>query len=47
MTELQRNMTYHGMEIPFLMPLLYYDVQKLYSLEYSDGKSRISLDHAV
>ncbi len=40
-------MTYHGMEIPFPRPLLYYDVQKLYSLEYSDGKSRISLDHAV
>ena len=35
------------MEIPFPRPLLYYDVQKLYSLEYSDGKSRISLDHAV
>ena len=47
LTELQRNMTYHGMEIPFPRPLLYYDVQKLYSLEYSDGKSRISLDHAV
>ena len=47
LTELQRNMTYHGMEIPFPKPLLYYDVQKLYSLEYSDGKSRISLDHAV
>ena len=47
LTELQRNMTYHGMEIPFPKPLLYYDVQKLYSLEYSDGKSRISLDHAI
>ena len=47
LTELQRNMTYHGMEIPVTRPLLYSDVQKLYSLEYSDGKSRISLDHAV
>ena len=47
LTELQRNMTYHGMEIPFPRPLLYYDVQKLYSLEYGDGKSRAALDQAV
>ena len=31
LTELQRNMVYHGMEIPFASPLLFYDVQKLYS----------------
>lgn len=45
--ELQRNMVYHGMEIPFARPLLFYDVQKLYSLLYSDGKTRESLDDAV
>lgn len=47
LTELQRNMMYHGLEIPFEFPLLFYDVQKLYSLQYSDGKTRASLDEAV
>ena len=47
LTELQKNVRYYGMENRFSFPLMYYDVQKLYSLEYSDGKSRISLDHAV
>lgn len=47
LTELQRNMSFHGVEIPFKMPLLFYDVQKLYSLLYSDGKSRESLEMAV
>ena len=45
LTELQRNMVYHGMTIPF--PKLFYDIQKLYSLCYQDGKARISLDEAV
>lgn len=47
LTELQRNMVYHGLEIPFEFPLLFYDVQKLFSLLYSDGKTRASLDEAV
>ena len=47
LTELQRNMVYHGMEIPFASPLLFYDVQKLYSLTFSDGKTREALDEAV
>ena len=47
LTELQRNMVYHGMTIPFPKPFLFYDVQKLYSLCYQDGKARISLDEAV
>lgn len=47
LTELQRNMVYHGLEIPFPAPLLYYDIQKLYCLQYGDGKNRISLDLAV
>lgn len=45
--ELQRNMVYYGLEIPFPMPLLYYDLQKLYSLQYHDGKEKLSLDQAV
>ena len=40
-------MVYHGMTIPFRKPFLFYDVQKLYSLCYQDGKARISLDEAV
>lgn len=45
--ELQRNMAFYGMEIPFKTPFLYYDIQKLYSLLMGDGKQRISLDIAV
>lgn len=47
LTELQRNMVFHGIEIPFPKPLLFYDVQKLYSILYSDGKTRESLEDAV
>ena len=47
LTELQRNMVYHGVTIPFPKPFLFYDIQKLYSLCYQDGKARISLDEAV
>lgn len=47
LTELQRNLTYYGLSNPFKKPLLYYDVQKLYSLLYGDGKDRQSLDIAV
>lgn len=44
LTELQRNMAYYGVDIPFDKPLLYYDVQKLYSLLQGDGKQKQSLD---
>lgn len=47
LTELQRNLAFYGMENPFPRPFLYYDVQKLYSLLYGDGKVRQSLDIAV
>lgn len=47
LTELQRNMAYYGLEISFPVPLLYYDIQKLYCLQHGDGKNRISLDLAV
>lgn len=46
LTELQRNIVYHGMEIPFGWPLLYYDVQKIYALVKGEGQ-RESLDRAV
>ena len=47
LTELQKNVRYYGMENRFPFPLMYYDVQKLYSLQFLDGKSRCSLEAAV
>lgn len=47
LTELQRNMAYYGRPIPFPVPLIYYDVQKLYCLEHGGGKNKPSLDQAV
>lgn len=47
LTELQRNMVYFGVGIPFPMPFLYYDLQKLYSLRYNNGEEKMSLDQAV
>lgn len=47
LTELQRNLAFYEIESPFPMPFLYYDIQKLYSLLYGDGKERQSLDVAV
>ena len=47
LTEMERNIAYYGMEIPFEKPLLYYDIQKLYSLAYGDGRSRAALDQAA
>lgn len=46
LTELQRNMVYHGMDIPFSFPLFYYDLQKIYGLIRGD-KRKDSLDTAV
>ncbi len=45
--ELQRNLDFHGFENPLPKPLLYYDVQKLFSILYEDGKQRRSLEFAV
>lgn len=46
-TELQRNMKYHGFPL-FKAPVLYYDIQKIFSLKYEENKkSRRSLQDAV
>ncbi|MDO4633167.1 MAG: 3'-5' exonuclease [Eubacteriales bacterium] len=45
--ELQRNMRYHSVENFFPFPLKYYDIQKLFSLSFEDGKLRRSLEFAV
>ena len=45
--ELQRNMQHYGIELKFPKPFLFYDLQKLYSLCFSDGKTRCTLQCAV
>ncbi len=47
LTELQRNMVYHGMPDTLDMPLMFYDVQKLFSLQFQDGKERSTLQHVT
>ena len=47
LTEFQRNMNYFGVENHFPFPFTYYDLQKLYSRLYSDGKTRRSLKTAI
>lgn len=47
LTELQRNIAFHRLPDPFPKPLLFYDIQKLFSLLYEDGKARSSLESAV
>ncbi len=47
LTELQRNMEYYQVKNPFKIPLLYYDIQKLYALRNGSGKVKPSLDHGV
>lgn len=45
--ELQRNMDYYKMTPLSEAPIKYYDVQKLFSLAYDDGKQRRTLEYAV
>jgi inhibitor of KinA sporulation pathway (predicted exonuclease) len=45
--ELQRNLDYYHIPYQFPKPLLYLDLQKLYSLAYLDGKKRPALQEAV
>lgn len=47
LVELQRNMKYYGIESPLGFPLFYYDVQKLFSIDRDDGKSRRALEAAI
>ena len=46
-TEFERNMAYYKIENTFEKPLLFYDLQKLFSICFSDGKTRITLEHAI
>lgn len=47
LTELQRNMRFYGMEPLSDGPILFLDVQKLFSVGYEDRKSRRALEYAV
>ena len=47
LTELQRNMKYYKMERVLDYPLFYLDLQKIYSLTYSDGRKKTTLTEAV
>ena len=46
LTELQRNMNYHGIPL-FKSPVFYYDIQKIFSIVYEDRKTRRSLIYAI
>ena len=46
--QLQRNLRYYKMKSPFPYPFLFYDVQKLYSLDKGIGRQKVyPLDEAV
>ncbi len=47
LTELQRNLSYYNIEAELPFPLMYYDIQKIFSIVYEDRKSRKSLEYAV
>lgn len=47
LAELQNNCKYFGVDHKFEKPLVFYDIQKLYSLCFSDGKTRVSLETAI
>lgn len=47
LTVLQKNMKYYGMKPLSGGPVKFLDVQKLFSLDREDGKSRKSLEYAV
>lgn len=45
--ELQRNMKFYQMEPLSDGPIVFLDIQKLFSIAYEDGKSRKALEYAV
>lgn len=47
LTELQRNLKYYGLLSLLRGPLHYYDVQKLFAVQYETLKSQRSLEYAV
>lgn len=47
LTELQRNLRFYGMDTLSDRPLVFLDVQKLFSIAYEDSKTRRALEYAV
>ncbi len=47
LVELQKNMKFYDMEPLSKGPIRFFDVQKLFSIEYEDRKTRRSLEYAV
>ena len=47
LTQLERNMSYFDIKIPWKFPLKYLDVQKLYALQEHEGKVRHALEHVI
>ncbi|MBR1931609.1 MAG: exonuclease domain-containing protein [Lachnospiraceae bacterium] len=47
LTELQRNLRFHGMEPMSDGPIAFLDVQKLFSIAYEDRKIRRNLEYAI
>lgn len=45
--ELQRNMRYYGMKTFSHKPFPYLDIQKLFSIQFEDGKQRRTLEYAI
>jgi len=45
--ELQRNVKYYKIDYKFPKPFVFYDIQKLYSLDRDDGKIRRTLEYAI
>jgi len=47
LVQLQRNMAYYQLKIPWKYPFKYLDVQKMYALEKNEGKTRRTLEHVI
>lgn len=47
LSELQKNMEYFNVHIPWKYPFLYIDVQRLFSIQYGDDTNQRSLEWAV
>lgn len=47
LTQLERNMSYYDLKIPWKYPLKYLDVQKLYALQEKEGKNRRTLESVI
>ncbi len=47
LAELQKNVSYYKLPNTFQKPLFYFDIQKIFGLEYEEEQARKSLEYAV